>query len=164
MCSSSIFCAGGGRPAGRMRNGRPAGTPRSENMGRREGFRSAVRSGSGGAARAQVAENKKTTRRFLSETAGYSFTFCMTSGQLSLCRCSYRTYASASSAADALVLIDYVCSVSLGDSLYRALCLASSAADASSVINLISHWYYLLVKTRYLCILWIIAERIELVK
>jgi hypothetical protein len=98
------------------------------------------------------------------ETAGCSSSLLNDRGQLSLSRSAYRTYASAGTAADALILIDYVCSISLGNSLYRALSLTSSAADANSVINLISHWYYLLVKTCYLCILWIIAERTGLVK
>lgn len=51
---------------------------------------------------------------------------------------SYRASASASSTVDALIFVDYVCSISLGNSFCRAFVDASATAQAC-VRNFISH-------------------------
>lgn len=51
---------------------------------------------------------------------------------------SYRASASASSTVDALIFVDYVCSISLGNSFCRTFVDASAAAQAC-VSDFVSH-------------------------
>jgi len=53
--------------------------------------------------------------------------------------CAYRAGTCACTALDALVRIDLILGISLGDSFYRALCCASTAHDAS-IADYICHF------------------------
>ena len=53
-------------------------------------------------------------------------------------RCANRTSACASAALNALVGVDYVFAVALGDTTYGALALASTTSEAI-IVNFVSH-------------------------
>lgn len=61
-------------------------------------------------------------------------------------RCSYRASLGACAAVDALLRIDLILSISLGNSSYRASVRASSAADAL-IRNFVCHCDFLLLLT-----------------
>ena len=58
-------------------------------------------------------------------------------------RCVNRAGACAGSAVDALVSVDYILTVTLGDSLYRTFSSTCATANAG-ISNFVSHWYFLL--------------------
>ena len=59
---------------------------------------------------------------------------------LLLCRCSYGTSVRAGTAADALVLVDNVLAIALGDAAHGTSIGASATADAL-IRNLVCHCY-----------------------